>query len=230
MNGQKISGELTTVEAQNKLFKLIQKEAFSHIKDERLRSLSAFEDSDGLIRLKKMTRGLIEEISTFQLLPSNHPVVHGYIKYKHEENSHVQGLLSVLKEDIWIISGRRTVKSVIDKCIKCKRCCVKSLDTEPVPLPPYRVQDVSVFEVCGVDLPGPVFFEVAKRHGSHCLHVQCVYRAVHLELTTSLSADSFLQSLRRLFQLGEVDLNFCFQITGPTFKGRKKCFQANGLE
>lgn len=104
-------GEL--VKAQNQVFKLTQKEYFSGIKDKKISSLCPFEDSDGLVRIKtKLTeRPDTNNFNISFLLPGNHSVVHRYIKYKHEENSHVgvQDPLSLLREDVWILSGRRTV-------------------------------------------------------------------------------------------------------------------------
>lgn len=129
------------VTAQNQVFELIQKEIFSGIKDEQISSLCPLEDSDGLVRIKtKLTeRSDSKNCNWSILLPGNHSVLHRYIKYKHEENSHV-GIQDLLREDVWILSGRRTVKSIVGKFIICKRYCVKSLDTVPVPLPSHRVR------------------------------------------------------------------------------------------
>lgn len=98
------------------MFKLIQKEYFSGIKDEKISSLCPFGDSDGLVRIKTKLkeRPDSKNFNIPILLTGNHSVVHGYIKYKHEENSHVgvQGLMSLLREDVWILSGIRTVKLI----------------------------------------------------------------------------------------------------------------------
>lgn len=97
------------------MFKLIQKEHLSDIKDEKLNSPCPFEYNDGLLRIKtKLTERSESNHFNFPIvLPRNHPVDHGYINSKHEENCHVgvQGLLSILREVVWIISGWKTVKS-----------------------------------------------------------------------------------------------------------------------
>ena len=91
---------------------------------------------------------------------------------------------------------RKIVKSVIDKCVVCKRFNVKCVKADPPPLPVNRVKDASVFEVTGIDFAGPVFLR-GKQKGWICLFTCAVYRAVHLELVSSLSTDEFLGCLRR---------------------------------
>jgi hypothetical protein len=68
--------------------------------------------------------------------------------------------------------------------------------TDPVSLPADRVEDAAVFEVVGVDLAGPLYI----KRGSKVwivLYTCALYRAVHLELVSSLSSDAFLLSFRR---------------------------------
>ncbi|GFV45166.1 integrase catalytic domain-containing protein [Trichonephila clavipes] len=67
---------------------------------------------------------------------------------------------------------------------------------EPVSLPGDRVNDAAVFEVVGVDLAGPLYVKGGQKSWI-VLFTCATYRAVHLELTSSLSTDAFLLSLRR---------------------------------
>ncbi|GFW01838.1 putative RNA-directed DNA polymerase from transposon X-element [Trichonephila clavipes] len=67
---------------------------------------------------------------------------------------------------------------------------------EPVSLPDDRVNDAAVFEVVGVDLAGPLYVKGGQKSWI-VLFTCATYRAVHLELTSSLSTDAFLLSLRR---------------------------------
>lgn len=86
----------------------------------------------------------------------------------------------------------------IDKknCIKCKKQNVKPIKTSPTPLPIQRVLDACIFEVTGVDFAGPIFLK-GRQKGWICLYTCAVYRAVHLELVTSLSTNEFLGTFRR---------------------------------
>ncbi|GFW74113.1 integrase catalytic domain-containing protein [Trichonephila clavipes] len=81
-------------------------------------------------------------------------------------------------------------------CIRCKRYKCKSPNSEPVSLPGDRVNDAAVFEVVGVDLAGPLYVKGGQKSWI-VLFTCATYRAVHLELTSSLSTDAFLLSLRR---------------------------------
>ncbi|GFW64997.1 integrase catalytic domain-containing protein [Trichonephila clavipes] len=65
-----------------------------------------------------------------------------------------------------------------------------------------RVRDAATFEIVGVDLAGPLYL----KHGPKAyivLYTCAVYRAIHLELITSLTTEAFFQSLRRfIFRCG----------------------------
>ncbi|XP_035214048.1 uncharacterized protein LOC118187871 [Stegodyphus dumicola] len=122
----------------------------------------------------------------------------GLIEYFHRENCHAgtQILLSILREKYWITRGRRAIRSVLKDCIKCRRYKTKSLITEPVSLPADRVENAAAFEVVGIDLAGPLFVKRGDKVWM-VLYTCALYRAIHLELITSLSTDAFLLSFRR---------------------------------
>ena len=122
------------------------------------------------------------------------------IRETHEKLCHagVQIVMSQFREKFWIFSIRKIVKSIIDKCVICKRFNVKSVKADPPPLPVHRVKDASVFEVTGIDFAGPVYLR-GQQKGWICLFTCAMYHAVHLELVTSLSTDEFLGCLRRFY-------------------------------
>ncbi|GFU76539.1 integrase catalytic domain-containing protein [Trichonephila clavipes] len=72
---------------------------------------------------------------------------------------------------------------------------VKSLSSEPTPLPPDRVIDCAPFEIVGIDLAGPLFLKDGRKVWI-TLFTCAVYRAIHLELVNSLTSDTFLLALR----------------------------------
>ncbi|GFX62018.1 integrase catalytic domain-containing protein [Trichonephila clavipes] len=72
---------------------------------------------------------------------------------------------------------------------------VKSLSSEPTPLPPDRVTDCAPFEIVGIDLAGPLFLKDGRKVWI-TLFTCAVYRAIHLELVNSLTSDAFLLALR----------------------------------
>ncbi|GFY26246.1 retrovirus-related Pol polyprotein from transposon 297 [Trichonephila clavipes] len=72
---------------------------------------------------------------------------------------------------------------------------VKSLSSEPTPLPPDRVTDCAPFEIVGIDLAGPLFLKDGRKVWI-TLFTCAIYRAIHLELVNSLTSDAFLLALR----------------------------------
>ncbi|GFS61815.1 integrase catalytic domain-containing protein [Trichonephila clavipes] len=101
----------------------------------------------------------------------------------------------LLRERYWIIRARKAIKNVLYNCIFCKRFKVKSLSSEPTPLPPDRVTDCAPFEIVGIDLAGPLFLKDGRKVWI-TLFTCAVYRAIHLELVNSLTSDAFLLALR----------------------------------
>ncbi|GBM06557.1 hypothetical protein AVEN_52424-1, partial [Araneus ventricosus] len=63
------------------------------------------------------------------------------------------------------------------------------------PLPVDRLRAASVFEIIGVDFAGPLYLK-GNQKSWIVIYTCAVFRAIRLELTTSLT-ESFLQSFRR---------------------------------
>lgn len=206
-------------EAKEALLLMVQREHFSP-KGQSIHNLSIIEDEKGLIRIKTQ---IIERIDTFCfrypiLLPAKHHIVECLIFEYHQKNCHagVQTLISLLREEYWIISARRTIRSVIRKCVKCRRFSAKAPVTPPIHLPEDRVRDASAFEIVGVDLCGPLFLR-DKSKAWVVLFTCAIYRAVHLELVTSVSVDSFVQALRRFVsRRGRPSIIYCDNATNFT--------------
>ncbi|UYV60499.1 hypothetical protein LAZ67_1001330 [Cordylochernes scorpioides] len=201
--GQRVKGDLTVNEikrAELMLVRVIQRESFTGPEDKRLKDFKLCCDSLGLLRVKtKISRR--QDLESFRmplLLPSDHDLVYLLIRWKHETWGHVglQTLMNLLREDYWILKFRRTVRRVIHQCVKCRRFTAKSGSVESVELPENRVRDASIFEVVGIDLTGPLVLR-NRRKVWIVIFTCAVYRAVHLELVTSLSTENFLQAFRR---------------------------------
>ncbi|XP_070152520.1 uncharacterized protein [Polyergus mexicanus] len=72
----------------------------------------------------------------------------------------------------------------------------KRAEATPDALPKDHVKDAMVFETTGVDLCGPLYLRTGEKVWI-VLFTCAVYRCVHLELVTSLSAEAFLLALLR---------------------------------
>lgn len=182
------------------LLKLAQKEMFLNEKDDKLKYLDVFKDESGLLRVKTKIFNR-EDDRNFRcpvVLDSSHCFVLRLIEETHRnlKHAHIQILINSLRENYWILSVRRKVRSVVSKCVICKRYNVKRMESEKSPLPIERVRDAAVFEVVGIDLAGPLYLKGNKK-AYVCLFTCAVYRAIHLELLSSLSTPTFIKGFCR---------------------------------
>lgn len=199
----RISGELTLKEikhAEVVLLKIVQKEEFSKGVNDRIRQLHPLIDKDGLLRVKTLIFRS-KDSDDFRLpiiLPGDHYVTQKLIEWKHRELNHagVQILMNNLREKYWILRSRKSIRKVTLRCSRCRRFIANSIQPESPPLPEDRIRDAAPFEVTGVDLAGPLYLR-DKQKCWIVLYTCAVYRAIHLELLTSLSSDAFLQTFRR---------------------------------
>lgn len=91
-----------------------------------------------------------------KILPSKHPVVARLTLHYHVKNCHIgtQGLLSLLRENFWIIRGRKTIKNVL--------LTNRKILTPVLPLPKNSVVNAAIFEITGVDLAGLLYVRKVK--------------------------------------------------------------------
>ena len=72
----------------------------------------------------------------------------------------------------------------------------KKINAEVAPLPLNSIRDAAISEVIGIDFTGPVYLKRCQKAWISIFTCE-IYRAVHLELTSSLSVASLLMALRR---------------------------------
>ena len=108
--------------------------------------------------------------------------------------------MSQMRKKYFILSARRAVKSVLQKCKICMLFRVEAA-VEPIPpLPNFRLETAAPFTVCGVDYAGPIAFRHEQnelRKSYIWLFVCAVTRAIHIELVPDMSTNEFLLSLRK---------------------------------
>ena len=138
------------------------------------------------------------------LLPKKHWFTKLMIEETHCKALHggVQETLCKLREHYWVPQGRQSVKSVIVKCYVCRRLEGPSCDyPAPPALPSFRVDNCTPFLTTGVDYTGALNITDSDTGESRKVYVvlfTCANtRAVHLELATDLTADTFLNVFRR---------------------------------
>ena len=137
------------------------------------------------------------------LLPTKHRFSTLVIQDAHERQLHagVNSTVTFLRQSFWIPRIRQSVRSVLKKCVICRKVTGKPFQRpEPPPLPKERVQEDIPFSVSGVDFAGPLHIRNTDNTTAKvyiCLYTCASTRAVHLELNPNLTVDSFMLGFRR---------------------------------
>lgn len=199
---QKPKGRLSTEEeneAERCLWRMVQRESFSK-SDNVVKEVKAKRDEFGLWRVetKLLKRDDTEDFRRPILLPKDHIAVQRLIEREHLGMHHCdsQTLRNTIRERFWLIQSRVACRKVANGCKRCIRHTAKHVTVPETSLPSNRVRDATPFEVVGIDLGGHLYLNNGEK-AWFVVFTCAVYRAIHLELITSLSTPAFIQALRR---------------------------------
>ena len=147
------------------------------------------------------------------LLPRTHHFSLLVVRRAHQRVIHfgVKDTLTEVRSRYWIPQGQVFVRQYISRCVVCRRYSASSYKPPPPPpLPEFRVQRSFPFSAVGVDYAGPLMIKQdpykKEKQNTYvtcngkawvCLFTCCVTRAVHIELVTNLSSQSFLGCFKR---------------------------------
>jgi hypothetical protein len=211
----KLSGELAYDEitsAKIMVFQLEQKEAFASEfdcldsgkavpKQSPLKKFNPFLDTDGLMKVKGRLQfsNLSFDEKHPLILPKGHIskliVRHQHLILKH---AGVSTMINTLRASYWILGLRRLAKSVKRECFSCQRQDSQACCQPAAPLPKLRVSESPPFSVTGMDFAGPLYcVDVQNKKFYFCIFTCAVIRAIHLEITDSLSTEDFMLAFRR---------------------------------
>ncbi|CAH2109315.1 unnamed protein product [Euphydryas editha] len=172
-----------------------------------LKALTPFLDANGVMRVG----GRLQNASipyTGQhpaILPKGSEITALIIREEHIKllNAGQKLLLASLRQRFWIIDGLRTIKKIIYKCVTCFRMKAVAVTQLMGSLPAYRVNACRPFQKVGVDFAGPVSVKNSRIRkpiigkGYIVLFVCFVTKAIHLELASDLTTDTFLACFKR---------------------------------
>ena len=168
-----------------------------------INKLGLFVDEMGLLRCKGRMENAIDSQSKCPiLLPGKDQLAELIIMNYHKMLLHsgTNHTLNESRKRFWITRGRETVKTVLKKCLTCKRHEGGPFRMPKLaPLPKERLMESLPFEFTGVDYFGPLNYK-SNEGTMKCwvvLFTCFTTRAVHLELVTEMSTDAFLMSFRR---------------------------------
>lgn len=115
-----------------------------------------------------------------------------------------QLVLQYLREKYWIIGGRTLTKNIIRQCPICFRLRMQTSTQLMAALPTFRTTPQRAFYSTGVDYAGPVTLRSAlgrlpKLTKAWIAVFVCLStRAIHLELVSDASTQTFIAALRRM--------------------------------
>ena len=123
-----------------------------------------------------------------------------YAIHNAQLHAGVNATLTALQQNYWIPAAHQIIRQLLKKCVTCQRVIANPYRVpDPPPLAVTRTQASRPFQVTGVDFTG--VFYVRSIEGEKkvyvCLFTCAVTRAVHLEVVTDLSIETFLLALRR---------------------------------
>ncbi|KAL3973607.1 sorting nexin-4 [Sarotherodon galilaeus] len=178
-----------------------------------LKKLNPVVDKDSLLRVggRLSTADLTENEKHPLIIPSTSHIAILLVTHYHEQVAHQGRHITegaIRGAGYWIIGGKRLVSSVIHKCVTCRKLRGKMQIQKMADLPADRVTPEPPFTTVGLDVFGP-WTIVTRRTRGGCsqnkrwavLFTCMSTRAVHIELIETMSADSFINALRRLFSI-----------------------------
>lgn len=215
-------------EAEHCLFYISQR-MLDNVKERKsFMTLNAKIDAFGLYRAS----GRIDNFPVSDLM--KHPIilhkdcklVEYYLIYKHRIMGHT-GFRVVLTElyrkGIYIIGGRKMLKSIAAHCIFCRTRRGKLLTQQMGQLPAFRGNPYSpVFHTVALDYFGPIKAKITRFTVVDCwiLIVTCTTsRAIHLEIVDTSSSISFITAWRRFVTTRGVHPKEAFSDRGNAFVG-----------
>ncbi|GBP08137.1 hypothetical protein EVAR_2928_1 [Eumeta japonica] len=183
-------------------------------KESRLHGLSVTMDQ-GMIKLNtriSRVEGVGETTKSPAVLAGEHPYTRLYIAWTHVKMHHggVETVVNELRQRIWVLRLRPSVRSVIRSCLPCR--IRKMKPTEPLTgeHPSARLAHHQKTTFTGLDFCGPYLVTVGRQHHKRyvALFTCLTTRAVHLELAGSLSgrSDTHSQALHGAPRVSDGDL------------------------
>ncbi|UYV63695.1 hypothetical protein LAZ67_2005337 [Cordylochernes scorpioides] len=139
------------------------------------------------------------------LIPKDHFVTKLIVLHYHLNNLHsgTQLTLSLIRNKFWIPSGRNLIKRVLNQCLVCLKSKSKAIHQIMGDLPKNRLLPGRPFEKIGIDLAGPIQAKPMLKRSKVIfkfyivLFVCFTTKAIHLVISSDLTAETFLAALKR---------------------------------
>ncbi|XP_075150728.1 uncharacterized protein LOC142224831 [Haematobia irritans] len=188
--------------------------------------LNIFMDENGVVKVKNRAQyanTLCGTQSDLVILPGNHYGTKLIISHYHRALHHCnhETVINEMRQKYFIIKLRASYKSIRRNCQLCKNESAKPNSPQMAPLPTARLSAFQrPFSFVGVDYFGPIFVTFGRKSLKRwgviftCLTI----RAVHIEISHTLSTDSFLMTLRNFIARRGCPIEI-YSDNGTNFRG-----------
>ena len=173
-------------------------------KKSALWKLDPFLSYDGILRIggRLSNSSLSDEEKHPVIIPGKSEIARRIVEYYHKNINHL-GRTSTLNElrqnGFWVLNANTVVRSIINKCTRCKYFRGNCGEQKMADLPEERFSTEGPFTITGMDMFGPFYTRQGRKTNKrYVVLFTCLSsRAVHLETTADINTDSFIQALRR---------------------------------
>ena len=220
VNGNKLATSPNySFKAEEAILRLVQRKAFpQELKllskgnavplSSPLSKLDPFLDDHGLLRVGGRVRNsaLPYNVKHPALLPKDHHITEAVLKHFHAMTAH-QGRNMTINEvrnnGLWIVGGSRVAGKLVSQCVVCRKLRGQMAGQKMADLPEDRLEPSPPFTSCGIDCFGPFIIKEGRKELKRwgCLFTCLSSRAIHLEVVSNMSTDSYINALRRFVSL-----------------------------
>ena len=224
----KMAGPLTTQElkqSETTLFKWCQQDFETKTLDKKLKV--GIDETTGLLRaygrlenIKSLPKDMRQPI----IIPRNHPLGNQILRHLHEKRGHCgyKSLIYEMRKRFWMVGVRSSAKHLTRNCVICKKLRQRPLEQLMGQIPNLRVATgLPVFTNTALDMFGPIQIKMHRKtykEAQVVIFTCMTTRAIHLELVTDRSTDTFLMAFRR-FACTRGHPNTCWSDCGTNFVG-----------
>ncbi|XP_003741472.2 LOW QUALITY PROTEIN: uncharacterized protein LOC100908636 [Galendromus occidentalis] len=214
-----ITASCSRQQALNHLIKWTQRQHFPReleaasaddfpARNSKVAGLKLFIDQDGLLRARTRLYAsphFTDDEKTPIVIPGESHLASLLIVDEHRVNAHlgVSTILAALRRRYWITRGRQRIKSILGKCVICRKQHGPTQKVIEAPLPESRLSPVVPFQTSGLDFCGPFLTRLGSDTQKNyiALFTCSTVRAVHLELVPSMTTAQTHLAIRRFLSL-----------------------------
>ncbi|XP_049314466.1 uncharacterized protein LOC125778895 [Bactrocera dorsalis] len=220
---QTIISDSTCTSAELLLFRKCQEECYGAEFDQIKKGAL------GLLRVRgriEEARGVTTDLKQPIILPRNNIVTHLVADFYHRKfhHHHNEIVVNEMRQRFCINGLRALVRMISKVCQQCRNRRATPNPPEMGKLPPERLASFTdPFAYTGVDYFGPFDVTIGRRHEKRwgVVFTCMTIRAVHIEISSSLSTDSFLLVLKLFISRRGVPRRI-FSDNGTNFRGASR--------